>query len=166
MRLEEVAEEKDWALEQDLKYNRLTAFKLFAMTSSMVISVNELAPFGKTGPTALFYLLIAGIAWFIPITQMAGEMASIDGWEKGGIFTWVKGSLGEKTGWTAMCYQWIHITVGMDTMMYVIIGALSITLNTPEFNTNPMLRFTLMMVILWGTTAIQVIGIRKIGRIA
>ena len=49
MRLEEVAEEKDWALEQDLKYNRLTAFKLFAMTSSMVISVNELAPFGKTG---------------------------------------------------------------------------------------------------------------------
>ncbi|NRO64356.1 putative glutamate/gamma-aminobutyrate antiporter [Lactobacillus helveticus] len=73
---------EDWALEQDLKYNRLTAFKLFAMASSMVISVNELAPFGKTGPTALFYLLIAGTAWFIPITQMAGEMASIDGWEK------------------------------------------------------------------------------------
>ena len=50
----------------------MTAFKLFAMTSSMVISVNELAPFGKTGATALFYLVIAGIAWFIPITQMAG----------------------------------------------------------------------------------------------
>jgi peptidoglycan/LPS O-acetylase OafA/YrhL len=32
----------------------------------MVISVDELAPFGKTGATALFYLLIAGIAWFIP----------------------------------------------------------------------------------------------------
>lgn len=26
---------EDWALEQDLKYNRLTAFKLFAMTSSI-----------------------------------------------------------------------------------------------------------------------------------
>lgn len=98
-------EKEDWALEQDLKYNRLTAFKLFAMTSSMVISVDELAPFGKTGATALFYLLIAGIAWFIPITQMAGEMASIDGWEKGGIFTWVKGSLGDKMGWTAMFYR-------------------------------------------------------------
>lgn len=47
-------EKEDWALEQDLKYNRLTAFKLFAMTSSMVISVDELAPFGKTGATALF----------------------------------------------------------------------------------------------------------------
>ena len=28
-------------LEEDEKYNRLTALKLFAMTSSMVISVNE-----------------------------------------------------------------------------------------------------------------------------
>lgn len=157
---------EDWSLEQDLKYNRLTAFKLFAMTSSMVISVDELAPFGKTGPTALFYLLIAGIAWFIPITQMAGEMASIDGWEKGGIFTWVKGSLGDRTGWTAMFFQWIHITVGMDTMMYVIIGALSISLGTPWFNTTPIVRFGLMMLILWGATAIQVIGVRKIGRIA
>ena len=70
-------------MEQDLKYNRLTAFKLFAMTSSMVISVDELAPFGKTGATALFYLLIADITWFIPITQMAGE--------------WLQSMVGKKT---------------------------------------------------------------------
>ena len=159
-------QKENWALEQDLKYNRLTAFKLFAMTSSMVISVNELAPFGKTGATALFYLLIAGIAWFIPITQMAGEMGSVNGWEKGGIFSWVKGTLGDRTGWVTIFLQWIHITVGMDTMMYVIIGALSITFDTPWFNTTPLVRFTLMMIILWATTAIQVIGVRKIGKIA
>ena len=46
---------------------------------------------------------------------MAGEMASVGGWDKGGIFTWVKGSLGDRAGWTAMFYQWIHITVGMNT---------------------------------------------------
>ena len=46
-----------------------------------------------------------------------------------------------------MFYQWIHITVGMDTMMYVIIGALSITFGTPWFNTTPIVRFILMMVI-------------------
>ncbi|KRL18289.1 glutamate gamma-aminobutyrate antiporter [Lactobacillus amylolyticus DSM 11664] len=54
----------------------------------------------------------------------------------------------------------------MDTMMYVIIGALSITFNTPWLNTTPSARFILMMIILWGATAIQVIGVRKIGRIA
>lgn len=152
--------------EEDEKYNRLTALKLFAMTSSMVISVNELAPFGKTGATALFYLLIAGLIWFVPITQMSGEMASIDGWDKGGIFTWVKGSLGDKTGWTAMFYQWIHITVGMNTMMYVIIGSLSITLGTPWFNTTPWIRFLLMMVIIWSITLVEMAGVKKIGHIA
>ena len=153
-------------LEEDEKYNRLTALKLFAMTSSMVISVNELAPFGKTGPTAVFYLLLAGLIWFVPITQMAGEMASIDGWDKGGIFTWVKGSLGDRAGWTAMFYQWIHITVGMNTMMYVIIGALSITFNTPWFNTTPSIRFLLMMVIIWSITIVEMVGVKKIGHIA
>ena len=111
---------EDNELSQNIKYNRLTGLKLFAMTSSMVISVSELVPFGKTGPTAIFYLLLAGLIWFIPITKMAGEMASIDGWNKGGIFTWVKGTLGEKTGWTALFYQWIHITIGMNVMMYII----------------------------------------------
>lgn len=65
-----------------------------------------------------------------------------------------------------MFLQWINITVAMDTMMYVIIGALSITFNTPWLNTTPSARFILMMIILWGATAIQVIGVRKIGRIA
>ena len=56
-------------LEEDEKYNRLTALKLFAMTSSMVISVNELAPFGKTGPTAVFYLLLAGLIWLYQLRR-------------------------------------------------------------------------------------------------
>lgn len=152
--------------QEDEKYNRLTPLKLFAMTSSMVISVNELAPFGKTGAPALFYLLVAGLIWFVPITQMAGEMASIDGWDKGGIFTWVKGSLGDKTGWTAMFLQWIHITVGMNTMMYIIIGALSITFDAPEMNTTPWIRFVLMMIIIWTITLVEMVGVKRIGRIA
>ncbi|QLL70623.1 amino acid permease [Lactobacillus sp. 3B(2020)] len=147
-------------------YNQLTGLKLFAMTSSMVISIDEFAPFGKTGATALFHLLLAGLIWFLPVTQAAGEMASIDGWQKGGIFTWVKNTLGEKAGFTAMFYQWIHITAGMDLMMYVIIGALSIALNTPWFNTTPIIRFGLMMILLWGATFSQLLGAKRVGKIA
>ncbi len=148
------------------QYNQLTGLKLFAMSCSVVISVDEFAPFGKAGATSLFWLLIAGILWFLPITQETGEMASIDGWGDGGIFTWVKGTLGEKSGWTAMFYQWIHITVGMDTMMYFVIGAFSIAFNTPWFNTQPLIRFGLMMIILWGCVLIQHFGEKRVGKIA
>lgn len=148
------------------QYNQLTGLKLFAMSCSVVISVDEFTPFGKAGATSLFWLLIAGILWFLPITQGTGEMASIDGWGDGGIFTWVKGTLGEKSGWTAMFYQWIHITVGMDTMMYFVIGAFSIAFNTPWFNTQPLIRFGLMMIILWGCVLIQHFGEKRVGKIA
>ena len=67
----------------------------------------------------------------------------------------MKGSLGDKVGWTAMFYQWIHITVGMDMMMYVIIGALSITFGTPWFNTTPIVRFILMMIILFKLSVLE-----------
>src|SRR5699024_5712873 len=96
---------------------------------------------------------------------IAGGMASGDGWDNGGIFTWVKGSLGDRAGWTAMFYQWIHITVGMNTMMYVIIGALSITFDTPWFNTTPSIRFLLMMVIIWSITLVEMVGVKKIGHV-
>lgn len=65
-----------------------------------------------------------------------------------------------------MFYQWIHITVGMNTMMYVIIGALSITFDTPWFNTTPSIRFLLMMVIIWSITLVEMVGVKKIGHIA
>lgn len=74
-------------------YNQLTGLKLFAMTSSMVISIDEFAPFGKAGATSLFYLLLAGLVWFLPVTQAAGEMASIQGWQHGAC------SLGSKPLW-------------------------------------------------------------------
>lgn len=145
--------------------NRLTGFQLFSMTTSMVMTVYGFAAFAKQGPTAFFFLFLAGILWFIPVTKASGEMASIDGWSKGGIFTWSRNMLGEKTGWAALFYQWIHITVGMNTMMYFIIGCLSITVGMPIINNNPFVKFGLMMVILWGLILVQQKGTQVTGKI-
>ena len=74
--------------------------------------------------------------------------------------------LGERLGWSALFYQWIHITVGMCTMMYFIIGCLSITFNVPVINTNPLFKFIIMMVILWGLIFAQQRGTKITGKIA
>ena len=147
-------------------HNQLTGVQLFSMTTSMVMTVYGFAAFAKQGPTALFFLFLAGILWFIPVTRSAGEMASVDGWSKGGIFTWGRHMLGERLGWSALFYQWIHITVGMCTMMYFIIGCLSITFNVPVINTNPLFKFIIMMVILWGLIFAQQRGTKITGKIA
>lgn len=41
--------------------NQITGFQLFSMTTSMVMTVYGFAAFAKQGPTALFYLFMAGI---------------------------------------------------------------------------------------------------------
>lgn len=158
----EMSEEKESIREN----NEITGFQLFSMTTSMVMTVYGFAAFAKQGPTALFYLFLAGVLWFLPVTRSAGEMASIPGWSKGGIFTWTSNMLGEKTGWSALFYQWIHITVGMNTMMFFIIGCFSVSLNLPIINTNPFIKYMLVLIILWGLIAIQQRGTKVTGRIA
>lgn len=148
------------------EHNQITGFQLFSMTTSMVMTVYGFAAFAKQGPTSLFFLFLAGVLWFIPVTRTSGEMASIDGWSTGGVFTWSREMIGDKLGWSALFYQWIHITVGMCTMMYFIIGCLSITLNIPALNENPFIKFILMMVILWGLILAQQRGTKTTGKIA
>lgn len=148
------------------KFNELNSWQLFAMTASMVMTVYGFAPFAKEGPTALFFLFLAGIFWFTPVTRAAGEMASINGWSKGGVFTWTSNMLGEKSGWAALFYQWIHITVGMDAMMYFIIGCFSMVFDLPLLNNNPLVRFVLMMIILWTIILCQQHGTKRSGKIA
>lgn len=52
------------------KANQITGFQLFSMTTSMVMTVYGFAAFAKQGPTALFFLFLAGILWFLPVTRL------------------------------------------------------------------------------------------------
>ncbi|EGO2842930.1 amino acid permease [Enterococcus faecalis] len=148
------------------EHNQITSLQLFSMTTSMVMTVYGFAAFAKQGPHAFFFLFLAAVLWFLPVILSSGEMASIDGWEKGGVFTWVSGTLGEKNGWLALFYQWVHITVGINTMMYFIIGCFAASLNIPVIDSNPLIKFIVMMVILWGLIFLQQHGTKVTGQIA
>lgn len=146
--------------------NQLTGPQFFSMTISMVLTAYGFAAFALNGAVAIFFLFIAGILWFVPVTRTAGEMASIDGWERGGVFTWTKATLGDLPGWASIFYQWIHITVGINTMMYFAIGCLSISVGFPFMNDNPVMRFFFQMLILWSLIVIQQRGTKTTGKIA
>jgi amino acid transporter len=92
----------------------------------MVMAVYEYPSFGTSGFACIFFALLGGIFWFLPMAFMAAEMASVDGWSAGGVFGWVGNSLhSDRLGFMALFFQWFQITVGYVTMCYVIIGLLS-----------------------------------------
>lgn len=145
---------------------KLTLFGFFAMTASMVMTVYEYPTFATSGFHLVFFLIIGGLLWFLPVALCAAEMATVDGWEEGGIFAWVGNTLGERWGFAAIFFQWFQITVGFVTMIYFILGALSYVFDWPALNSNPVIKFIGVLVIFWFLTFSQFGGTRNTAKIA
>lgn len=144
----------------------LTLFGFFTITASMVMAVYEYPSFATSGFSLLFFLLFGGIFWFIPVALCAAEMATIPGWETGGVFTWVSESLGERWGFAAIFFQFFEITVGYVPMLYFITGSLAYLLKWPGVNENPYIKLAAMLIIFWLLTFSQLGGTKYTARIA
>lgn len=144
----------------------LTLFGFFAMTASMVMAVYEYPTFATSKLHLVFYLLLGGFLWFIPVSLCAAEMATVDGWEKGGVFTWTGKNLGKKYGFANLFFEFFEITVGFVTMIYFILGALSYVFDWPALNSNPMIKFIGVLVIFWILALSQFGGTKYTAKIA
>lgn len=144
----------------------LTLFGFFAMTASMVMTVYEYPTFATSGFHLVFFLIVGGLLWFLPVALCAAEMATVDGWEEGGIFAWVGNTLGERWGFAAIFFQWFQITVGFVTMIYFILGAFSYVFNWQALNSNPVIKFIGVLIIFWGLTFSQFGGTKNTAKIA
>ncbi|MGL4990899.1 MAG: amino acid permease [Sarcina sp.] len=133
----------------------LTIMGFFAITASMVMAAYEYPTFATSGFHLVFFLIVAGFLWFIPVALCAAEMATTEGWEEGGIFTWSSQALGKKWGFAHIFFQWFEISVGFTPMLYYIVGALSYLVGVPALNTNPVLKLVVMLIIFWGLTFSQ-----------
>lgn len=145
---------------------KLSLISFFAITASMVMTVYEYPTFATSKMNLVFYLLVGGFLWFIPVALCSAEMATIEGWEKGGLYTWVSKTLGRKWGFAAIFFQWFQITVGFITMIYFIVGALSYALNWPDLNTNVWLKLIGTLLIFWLITISQFGGTKNTVKIA
>lgn len=142
----------------------LTGF--FMMTGSMVMTIYSYPAFATSGFSLVFFLVFAGLFFFIPVALVAAELATGEGWQTGGVYTWVSVAFGKRWGFTAIFLQWLQITVGFVTMLYFIVGALSYVLNWPELNSNPSLKLGVILIIFWLITAFNFNGTSWTARLA
>lgn len=145
---------------------QLTMIGFFAITASMVMAVYEYPTFATSGFSLVFFLLLGGFLWFIPVGLCAAEMATVEGWEEGGIFAWVSNTLGERWGFAAISFGYLQIAVGFITMLYFVLGALSYILAWPALNTDPVTKTIAALVILWALAFTQFGGTKYTAKIA
>ena len=145
---------------------QLGLFGFFAITASMVMAVYEYPTFATSGFSLIFFLLIGGLFWFIPVALCAAEMATVEGWEEGGVFAWVSNTLGEKWGFAAISFTYFQIAIGFIPMLYFILGALSYVLAWPELNNDPLIKTVASLVIVWFLAFTQLGGTKYTAAIA
>ncbi|MEG0077542.1 amino acid permease [Anaerorhabdus sp.] len=144
----------------------LTLFGFFALTATMVMTVYEYPTFASSGLSLVFYLIVGGLFWFLPVALCAAEMATVKGWDTGGVYSWSGNILGEKWGFANIFFQWFQITVGFVTMIYFILSALSYVLNWAPLNSDPMVRFFGVLIIFWALTFSQFKGTKLTAKIS
>ncbi len=141
-------------------------FGFFAITASMVMTVYAYPNFASSGMHLIFFLILGGVFWFLPVALCAAEMATVKGWESGGIFAWVGNTLGKRWGFAALFYQWFQITVGFVTMAFFVLAALSYIVGWDALYNNPLVMFVGVAIIVWGLTLTQLGGTKLTARIA
>lgn len=144
----------------------LTFFGFFAITASMVMTVYEYPTFASSGFHLVFFLIAGGILWFLPVALCAAEMATVKGWESGGIFAWVGNTLGRRWGFAALFFQWFQITVGFVTMSFFILAALAYVFKWDALYSNPLVMFFGVAAIVWVLTLTQLGGTKYTARIS
>ena len=77
-----------------MNQKKISLFGFFALTASMVLTVYEYPTFATSKLHLVFFLLLGGLLWFLPVALCAAEMATVEGWKNGGIFSWVSQTLG------------------------------------------------------------------------
>lgn len=130
----------------------------FSITGSMIMTVYSYPAFASSGFSLVFFLLFAGLLYFVPTALISAEMATGKGWETGGVYTWCSVAFGRRWGFMAIFLQWLQITVGFVTMLYFVVGALSYFLNWPTLNESPLLKFLAVMILFWGVTMANMRG--------
>lgn len=155
----------DGATAKPMRPKRVLGMASLAMIDvAAVISLRNLPTIAEYGWGSLFIFGLALVGFMIPISFAAAELAS--GWaETGGVYVWVREAFGAKSGAVAIWADWAENLVWYPTVLSFIAAALAYLL-VPAWASNRAWLFIVMMVVFWGTTLANFLGVKASARIS
>lgn len=153
-------------MSENNKTKKISLFGFFSLTAALVMTSYEYPTFATAKLNLIFFVLVGGIFWFLPVALTSAEMAGIEGWEQGGIFSWVGHALGKRWGLAAVFYEWYQGTLCNITMLYFIIGATAMVFHLPILENNLWVKFFLVIGIYWLLTFLQFSGVKSTVKLA
>lgn len=142
----------------------LKVFALAMINVAAICSIKNWPLTAEYGFSSLFFFLVSALAFFIPVSLVAAELAT--GWpERGGVFVWVKEALGHKIGFLAVWLQWAENAIWYPTILSFIGATLAYSFN-PSLANNKVYMVIVIFTAFWGATFVNLRGMKMSGLIS
>jgi amino acid transporter len=142
----------------------LGTFTLAMMTMAAVVNLRNLSLIAELGFTAIFFLIVAALIFFLPIALVTAELAST--WPRpGGCYVWVDEAFGKPLAFISIWFSWMA-SVSWFPAVLAFTATMLAHMLTPLFpNLEHSTNFILitMLVVFWGTTISNFYGIKFSG---
>ena len=136
----------------------LSPFALAMIAVSAILTLRNIPIMAEEGLTAIFFYLAAAITFLIPSALVCAELATRLP-SNGGIYTWVKTAFGKRLGFLAIWMEWLNNVIAYPATLITILATLSY-LGHWHYQQHKWLLFILMMIILWGLTFYNFLGVK------
>lgn len=142
----------------------LSVFTLAMINMAAIGSVKNWPVTAEYGFSSIFYLLLAAVIFFIPVSLVAAELAT--GWPKsGGVFVWVKEAFGHRTGFLAIWLLWIENAIWYPTILSFIAATIAYIFD-PSLANNTTFTLSIILISFWGATLANLLGMKISGWIS
>ena len=142
----------------------LSVFALAMMNLAAIGTVKNWPTIAESGFSAIFYLLLAAVVFFIPTALVSAELAT--GWPKtGGVFVWVREAFGHRTGFLAIWLLWIEGVIWFPTML-TFMAATATYIFDPALAGNKLYLIAFSLATFWILTFVNLRGMKTSGWIS
>lgn len=120
---------------------------------------------GSIGPSAMFFWIFGALLFFIPLCLIIIELSKNYG-DGGGVYIWVKESLGEKFGFFTAWLYWVNNLFFYPGLLVFMVVNFAYLIGDKELSNNNLFVVTCVILSLWVAILINIRGLRFIARIA
>lgn len=142
----------------------LGTFTLAMITMAAIISLRNLSLTAELGSSAIFFLCLAAIVFFIPIALVVAELAST--WPReGGCYVWVSEAFGKPVAFFTLWLSWMASVVWFPTILAFTAIMLAHVLSPiiPQAEHNMFFILCFMLSVFWLITVANFFGMEFSG---
>lgn len=137
----------------------LSLFSLIMITVGSVDSIRNLPATALFGSNIISFLILAGVLFLIPSALVSAELSTRYA-DKAGVYSWVSHTLGNKTGFIAIWFQWIENVVWYPAILSYVAGTVAYVIS-PDLVENKIFVIIFVLVSFWLITLINIFGMKS-----